>query len=178
MTCIVAIKDGDKVLMGCDSIGSDGWRRESRTRPKLFMNGPLLIGYTTSFRMGQLLELNIEPPKLLPDEDPYVWMVKEFVPKVRTTLKEGGFAAKKDEQESGGTFLIALRGRIFSIHDDYQVGETVRGYAAVGSGEPFAMGSLFSTDGRPADERLRIALEAAHEMCATVAPPFHFLGES
>lgn len=177
MTCIVAIKDGGKVHMGCDSIGSDGWRREARTRPKLFRNGPLLIGYTTSFRMGQLLELNLSAPKMLPDEDPFAWMVKEFIPAARSALKDGGFATKKEDREAGGDFLVALRGRLFEVQDDYHVGETDRGYASVGSGEPFAMGSLFSTNGQPAADRLRIALEAAHEMCATVAPPFHYLSE-
>ena len=177
MTCIVAVKEKGKVHMGCDSIGSDGWRKHGRVQPKLFHNGPLLIGFTDSFRMGQLLELELSPPKLLPDEDLYRWMVKEFVPKLRDLFKAGGYATKHDDRERGGTFIVALRGRIFEMYGDYQVAETDRGYSAVGSGEPFAMGSLFSTRSRPAKDRLRLALEAAHEMCATVAPPFHFLSE-
>jgi ATP-dependent protease HslVU (ClpYQ) peptidase subunit len=177
VTCIVAIKDGGKVHMGCDSIGTDGWRKQARTRPKLFKKGPLLIGYCGSFRMADLLEFNLDVPKLLPDEDLPTWMVKELVPAVRTNFKEGGYATKHDDAERGGDFLIAVRGRLFCIESDYQVGETTREYAALGSGEPFAMGSLFGTEGRAVLDRLQVALEAAHEMCATVAPPFHFLAE-
>lgn len=177
MTCIVAIKDGGKVHMGCDSIGTDGWRKDARTKPKLFRVGPLLIGSSGSFRMSDLLREHVTAPKLLPDEDAVRWMVKEFIPTIREQFKSGGFARVKDGAEAGGQILVALRGRLFFIDSDYQVGETSRDYDCLGSGEPFAMGSLFSTHGQPVGDRLRIALEAAHEMCATVSPPFHYLSE-
>lgn len=177
MTCIVAIKDGGKVHMGCDSIGTDGWRKESRVRPKLFKKGPLLVGWCGSFRMADLLEYEVEPPKLLPDEDVYPWLIKELIPVVRDQFKKGGFAKVENGVERGGSFLVAVRGRLFTVDSDYQVGETTRGYAAEGAGDTFAMGSIYSTHGQPAADRLRIALEAAYEMCATVAPPFHYLSE-
>lgn len=178
MTCIVAVRDGGKVHMGCDSIGTDGWRKEARTRPKIIRKGPMMIGYCGSFRIADIVEHHVTAPKLLPDEDVRTWLVKEVVPVLRTELRNGGSLEKKDETDRiAGCLIIAIRGHLFEIDVDLQVGETTRGYAAAGSGEPFAMGSLFSTNGQPIADRLRIALEAAHEMCATVAPPFHYLSE-
>jgi len=37
-------------------------------------------------------------------------------------------------QEAGGTFLVGYRGRLFRVDSDYQVGESVNNYCAVGCG--------------------------------------------
>ena len=64
MTCIVGLADGENVWIGADSAsgGANGWAITRVVAPKVFplqikeVDQWLLIGYTSSFRMGQILE--------------------------------------------------------------------------------------------------------------------------
>ena len=63
MTCIVGLVHADGVTIGADSAGCDGaWGIVTRADTKLFHNGPFLFGFTSSFRMGQLLRYAFKPP--------------------------------------------------------------------------------------------------------------------
>lgn len=55
MTCVVGLVDKGTVYIGVDSAAVQGWTRRKSRVAKVFHRGPFLIGYTTSFRMGQLL---------------------------------------------------------------------------------------------------------------------------
>jgi hypothetical protein len=61
-------------------------------------------------------------------------MATFFIDKVRTVLKDGGFATKEKEMEQGGTFLVGIRGRLFSVQSDYQIAESASRFEAVGCG--------------------------------------------
>lgn len=171
MTCIVGIAHKGRVWVGGDSAGTGGWDQTIRADEKVFENGPMVFGFTTSFRMGQLLRYGLTVPRHHPDVDVMKYMCTSFIDAVRDTLKSGGWAANKDGAEKGGEFLVGYRGRLFHIGSDYQVGESVDGYAACGCGESYALGSLYCTTGTP-DARITSALEAAAYFSAGVAGPF------
>ena len=175
MTCIVALRHKSTVYMGCDSAGVGGWySRMKRVDPKIYRVGKMLIGFTTSFRMGQLLGYALELPRHHPDIPIEKYMATEFIGAVRKCLKDGGFAEKEKEVEKGGVFLCAYRGRIFEIESDYQVGEREEPYNAVGCGQDLALGALFASDtmaGRPR-ARVELALKAAASFSAGVYAPF------
>ena len=177
MTCIVGMIDGDDVLIGADSCGGDVKQYVAlhRSDSKVFRRGPFLMGFTSSFRMGQLLRYNLQVPNHPKGMGTHRYMSTCFIDAVRNCLKDGGFAGKKDEVESGGTFLVAYRGKLFSVYSDYQVGEDADGYAAVGCGFAFALGAIHATKGEPAEKRVRKALKAAAKFSAYVMPPFHVL---
>lgn len=169
----MAVVDKRKIVMGGDSAGVDGYSLQLRADPKVFRNGDFLIGYTSSFRMGQLLRFRFTPPlHHPPDLDDYEYMATAFVDGARDCLKQGGFAKKEHETESGGTFLVGYRGRVYEIQDDYQVAMPLDGYAACGCGAAVALGALYATHGRPARERVETALKAAERMSAGVRAPF------
>jgi ATP-dependent protease HslVU (ClpYQ) peptidase subunit len=177
MTCIVGLAAAGKVFIGADSAGLAGLDMAVRADRKVFRNGEFIIGFTSSFRMGQLLAVKLAPPKYHPDVEPWRYMVEDFVEAVRRCLREGGFSKKADEVESGGHFLVGFRGRVFHIESDFQVGERVEGFDATGCGESFALGSLLETGRRidllePRDRVLR-ALKAAETFSAGVRSPFH-----
>ncbi|MFW6016921.1 MAG: hypothetical protein ACOCRK_10825, partial [bacterium] len=134
-----------------------------------------LMGFTTSFRMGQLLRYKFNPPEHLEYIDTYNYMVTDFIDAVRNCLKDGSFAQKDLEQESRGTFLVGYKGRLFKIYNDYQVEETVDNYNAIGCGEQIALGSLYSTKNTPPRERIKIALEAAERYSTGVNRPFKII---
>lgn len=173
MTCIVGLVENSKVYIGGDSAGVAGWSLSVRKDLKVFKNGPFLIGFTSSFRMGQLLQYVFTPPKRHPDRDVTAFMVVDFIDGVRSCFKSGGFAELKDSAEKAGQFLVGYEGRLFNIDSDYQVGELVDGYAAAGCGEDIALGALFASRHLQPTERLQVALEAAERFSAGVRGPFH-----
>ena len=176
MTCIVAIKEGNTIYMGADSAGtSSSFEKRIRTDPKIYHVDGYMFGFTTSFRMGQLLGYAFVPP----DRDPRIplekFMATAFIDAVRKCLKDGGFAQKQNEEEQGGQFLVAYEGRLFQVWPDYQVAESVEGYESCGCGSDLAMGSLYTTGEHTImypKERMKVALEVAEKFSAGVQGPF------
>jgi ATP-dependent protease HslVU (ClpYQ) peptidase subunit len=173
MTCIVGIVKDKRVWIGGDSAGIGGYTLTLTKQPKIFKIGQYLIGYTTSFRMGQILEFGFTPPK--PNKkDLLRFMVVDFVDALRKRFKDAGFFHKEDGQDRGGTFLVGVAGRLFRIADDFQIFEAAEGYSACGCGEEVALGALYVAKTlklKPRDS-LRLALEAASSHNTGVAPPF------
>ncbi len=178
MTCIAGVVHEGKVWVGGDSAGASGWDITTRLDPKVFRLGEFVVGFTTSFRMGQLLRYAFTPPQL-PDDpaDLFRYMVVDFVGSLRDCLKTGGFAEKSNEREAGGTFLVAVRGRLFRVEGDYQVGESADLYDACGCGEAYAKGSLHSAawPSMPR-KRVELALQAAAHHSNGVRGPFVIVG--
>jgi ATP-dependent protease HslVU (ClpYQ) peptidase subunit len=172
MTCIVGLKHGGKVYIGGDSAGVGGYDLTLRADKKVFRNGPFIMGFTSSFRMGQVLAFKLAAPEPKSDQDLMHFMVCDFIDAVRDCLKYSGFARIKDNEEEGGNFLVGYRDRLFNIGTDFQVGESVAGFDAAGCGESFALGALYASRGKPPKERVRMALEAAEELSAGVRGPF------
>lgn len=173
MTCIAAIAHEGKVWVGGDSAGLSGWALTIRADEKVFCNAQFVMGFTSSFRMGQLLRYSFEPPEKDPTSDLDRYMATSFVDAVRQCLKNGGYAQKKDEAEKGGTFIVGVGGALYVIEDDYQVSKTANGYAAVGCGDQIALGCLYATkDWTDQGKRLLTALEAAEAHSGGVRGPF------
>lgn len=175
MTVIVGVVHKRRVYLGGDSAGTAGYQITIRKDGKVFETGPYAMGFTTSYRMGQLLRYAFQPPH--PEGgDLYRFMVTTFVDALRTCLKDGGWARKDADQESGGTFLVGVHGRLFELASDYQVGEAADGYAAVGCGDDVALGALHATIDSPMKPRARlaIALAAAAHHSAGVAGPYTY----
>lgn len=188
MTCIVGLEHEGKVYVGGDSAGVGGYSLTIRTDSKVFTKPgfaedyspvPWVMGFTTSFRMGQLLRYSLDLPFLPkdPDTDLEEFMVTEFVEAMRTALRDGGWLKKNSEREQGGTFLVGVRGQLFTIDSDLQVGRSADGYASVGCGEDLALGALYATKEPPifgddVEARVELALAAAAHHSAGVAGPF------
>jgi ATP-dependent protease HslVU (ClpYQ) peptidase subunit len=177
MTCIAAVAQNGKVYIGGDSAGVGGYSLTVRADEKVFVNREMIMGFTSSFRMGQLLRFKLEIPYHKPEIEIYEYMVTDFIEAVRQCLKDGGFVRTNSGEDSGGTFLVGYKGELFIIDDDFQVGRPLLGYDAVGCGEDIAKGSLFSTkDGtKSAEERILESLKAAEQFSAGVRGPHRVL---
>ena len=181
MTCIVGLIDNGKVWMGGDSAGVAGLNVTLRKDPKVFKNGDFLIGYTSSFRMGQLLRFKFNPPKYYAEQynnDEYKYMCTDFIDSIRECLKTGGYTTIANNEEKGGSFLVGFQGRLFEIECDFQVGESLAKYEAVGCGAGYAKGSLFNSlnfhngEIHDPEEVIREALLAAENFSGGVRSPF------
>lgn len=156
MTCLVGLVDNGKVYLGGDSAASVDLAIEVRANRKVFRNGEYLIGFTGSFRVGQLLQYE-ELPAV--EGDILAHIVNAVVPVVQK-------AAGKETDE----IMIGLAGRLFKISSDYSVAEYTD-YAAAGGGEPYALGKMHGSLGAP-EQRVVAALAAAEAHCAAVRAPF------
>jgi ATP-dependent protease HslVU (ClpYQ) peptidase subunit len=191
MTCIVGVisKNNDIVMAG-DSAGVAGFSMSVRKDDKVFVRDGYIIGFTTSFRMGQLLKYDLE---ILPshvgvkDKDLHGFMVTDFIPAIKDVFERGGYIQETVDEDSkgedkGGTFLVGTRGKLFIVADDFQVGESIHGFNSVGCGEDIALGALFGMTKimpllknptmQQAKAMAMIALESAQEYSAGVRMPF------
>jgi ATP-dependent protease HslVU (ClpYQ) peptidase subunit len=176
MTCIAGVVHDGEVFLGGDSAGVSGWDLTLRADSKIFRVGEFLMGFTTSFRMGQLIRYAFTPPKIEAGDDVFRYMAVDFIDAIRECLKKGGFAKKEKEAEEGGHFLVGFRGRLFWVASDYQVCESEDEYEAVGCGAAYAKGVLFGSSGQEPVARLNQALAAAERHSAGVRGPFRILG--
>ncbi len=180
-TCIVGIAENGKVYIGSDSASGDfskGTKTVSTMKKSFIVKNnkaEIGIGYTTSWRMGQLLEHQFHPPAHLEPLDVMQYMVKEFVPAVKKLFEAEWHGKRVEDDNWGGTFLVGYLGRILTIDSDFQVNENADSFDSCGCGKYWAMGSLFSTMDLPPLRRLQIALEAATHYSAFVLPPFNFI---
>lgn len=182
MSCIVGITDGTRSVLGGDSAGfghTDIPEVYSLTTPKVFRTGLYAIGFTSSFRFGQILryEVGWPPP---PETGLEQFLVTDLVERLRETLRLKGFLRRyEDGRERGGQILIAVRGQLFMINEDFQVSQLVEPYVALGDGHYAAYGSLHSlahfAPELALEQRARAALEAAARYVASVQEPFVFV---
>jgi ATP-dependent protease HslVU (ClpYQ) peptidase subunit len=183
MTCIVAIAQNGTVYMGADHAASDdktGWIL-SRKEPKCFKVGQYGIAFTDSFRMGQILQYSWNPPKYTPTKTNSgldKFMRTKFVDSIKQAFKDGGYGSigSSSDEDTGGIFIVGLEGRIFTIDEDFHVGENVVNYMAEGSGGQIALGALYATKNQKNPKlRIKAALEAATEFNMSVAAPYTYI---
>jgi ATP-dependent protease HslVU (ClpYQ) peptidase subunit len=131
--------------------------------------------------MGQILQYYWVPPKYTPTKTNSgldKFMRTKFIDSVKVVFKDHGYGSigSSSEEDTGGIFIVGLEGRIFTIDEDFHVGENVVNYMAEGSGGAFALGALHATKNQKNPKmRLKLALEAASEFSMSVAPPFTYI---
>jgi len=177
MTCIVGLVDGKNVIIGGDSAASAGFDIDVRSDSKVFTNGKMAFGFTTSFRMGQILRYSLKIPKHPKKQDTFQYMVTKFIDSVRNCMSDSGFKKVVSEQEEGGTFLVGYRGRLFKIYSDFQVAENSFPYEACGCGEAYSKGTLNALSDIKIDsiDKVYKALSSGSKFSAGVCPPFRII---
>jgi ATP-dependent protease HslVU (ClpYQ) peptidase subunit len=178
MTCIIGAKSGHgTILMAGDSaaVSVSCHSIMGRSDEKVFVKGPFVFGYTSSFRMGQLLRYKLTVPEQKKNQEDYEYMVTTFIDAVRECFTEGGYLKKENNKEQGGFFLVGYKGELYYVESDLQIGRPSTPYHATGSGADVALGAVHAlwnnTDTNP-EAILREALEASEEFNITVRRPF------
>lgn len=194
MTAVVGIAHRGRLIFGADSaLTDDDFNQLAMAEPKVFKmvmpNGDeMLIGGSGSARGGQLLRFKFKAPKHPRGMDADAYMASLWIDELRSVFKSGGHMGYETESEndrgpetSGTNALIGYRGDIWIMYGaDLQVERLQDNYAAIGSGAPVALASLFTTEkprgpGGATRERVRTALEAACRYNAACRPPFTIL---
>jgi ATP-dependent protease HslVU (ClpYQ) peptidase subunit len=175
MTCIIGLEADGKVYMGCDSASISGYSQNRTRLKKVFRVQNFLIGYTSSFRMGQILEHHLSvdfQPKSKTDME---YMVCNFAEGVREVLKEFGYARIENNEEEIGTFLVGYKNKLYCIHNNLQVNSNSLGVDSVGAGYEVAMGAMLAMPNEEPRKRIKKALQITEELSTVVCKPFHLL---
>lgn len=169
MTCVVAIETSEGVLFGTDSGISVGDVITSHG-PKLIHKRGVTIAYAGEIRAAQILEYEIRLPvlpKRMPTEE---YLYKHLIEPYRKAVKEGGLAA----EHSGLDCVVAVRGKVWEITDNYTLLSRPEGYAVAGSGGTIARGALEALADWEPRQRAERALQISEKFCSSVKGPFYF----
>lgn len=183
MTCIIGFVENGITYLGGDSLGSDGFSKTIVKQPKVFHSKDtkeIIMGYTTSFRMGQLLQNSkglFDELSIMQNKVDYEYLITKFIPNIQKLFSDGGFEKNKDGTKSSGEFLLGYKDKLFKVQSDYSILESANNYDACGCGEYYALGSLKTTENLDLSpvEKIHKALQAASAFSAGVAPPFYII---
>jgi len=176
VTCIVGIECKGKVYIGGDSAGVSGQSLSIRADTKVFKRGPYVFGFTSSFRMGQILRYCGELPRPK-GSNLEKFMCTTFVSALIKNFEKYRFGSTEGAGAfEAGNFLVGVKGVLFNVESDLQVGRTLARYDAVGCGAEIAKGALYATkQWSDPVKRILTALEASEACSTDVSRPFHVL---
>jgi ATP-dependent protease HslVU (ClpYQ) peptidase subunit len=161
MTCCVVYKEDNKIYLAGDKQGSNGNTKRRYKHPKVFKNGKFHFGYTTSFRLGQLLEHHWEAPEKRPSQTEDTYIFVSVLNSIKRLFKEDDF---DKDGNCGGTFIMVYNNRMFVIYSDYQFVE-IDDFAAIGCGEDEAEAVLYTLDmidnNLNPEDKLKLAIEVS-----------------
>ena len=178
MTCIIGfVKDG-QVFIGGDSAGVAGLDYHIREDEKVFKKKDMIFGFTSSFRMGQILRYCFDIPDHDPRKDDFDYLCTDFIDGLIRSFKEKGYAKTHNERVSGGVFLVGYRGNLYQIESDFQVGKIHRPFDACGCGESYALGAMeiiVKTGYEKPEDAIIEALTVAEAYSAGVRGPYNIV---
>ena len=152
MSCVVGLLQNGKLYMGSDGIATT---EDGEKRPviciKVFTNKKYLLGYSGSVRHGQLVgPRHFDPPT----------NVLDFPDEIREIFEEKGA-------------ILSTERRLYELLIDFQMNEVFGSFTSIGSGAPYAMGSLFATQKwNSPEKRIKNALDAAFEYDRSCGEPY------
>ncbi len=181
MTCIAGLIDRDgKGHIASDSLGSNGYTKGVYKNAKIFKKGNVLFGYTSSYRMGQLLEYGLTLPERKVNQSLEEYIYMDFVESVRSLLKSSGYLIIDNNSEVIGQFIVIIEGRIFKIQEDLALLEPSEPFDTCGSGEDYAKSAIdiLKTHTKLSSKKiLTLAIETASKYVATVGGEVRYLHE-
>lgn len=168
MSCVCAIAKDGNVFMASDNIGVADTYIAQRVDPKIFKNGPYLFGYAGTVRCGQVLQ----PRFFTPPED-----IQDLPDEIRKQYKEKGCMSTSDTgaDRFESLIIIGFKGKCYYIMADFQLGENVEDFVAIGSGQSYALAILYHTMNiKDPNKRLEKAVKAASYFCTEVGGEIQF----
>lgn len=173
MTCIVGVAKGNTVWLGGDSAATDGnMNRTIIKDPKVFVKNGIAFGVCGLPKVMDALHHAINLPVQRGPND-RAFLVSELVPAFREGLKALDCVTETEEGASfEGAILVGYRGKVYNLQGNFQLVLSSDGYASVGSGSSYALGSLNATRDMPDPKKRVLAALEASTRNAGCAPPF------
>jgi ATP-dependent protease HslVU (ClpYQ) peptidase subunit len=170
MTTVIAIQHGLGVDMIADSqINSNGKPYFHDDMVKIVERNKYLIGVAGRVIALQAIQNNWNPPALNASFKGtlYNFIVTKIVPSLKMFIDDSKIFTEKEKDE-GELFsiLIAIKGEVFEIDEDYSVARRADGVYAIGSGADFALGALM------AGASMKDAMQIAASLDVNTHEPF------
>lgn len=174
MTVVAGLQHGRSVWLATDSFMGDEESDETVERfpgAKIFSRGPLTFAFAGSIRAAQIVEHHAEFRAPRDSDELFAYIVREIVPAVRRAYATHWDAPKLPTTD----YLVALRGRLFTLCEDMCVVPATREqpYTALGFAKRYAIGALAATPDLPPRVRLERAIEAAAQHSVGARLPAH-----
>lgn len=167
MTCIVGMeyveKGVAKVAIAGDLLGSNITIKMLYRQPKVFINNGVLFGICGDYAYGQILE-HILVHTNVPTEanEVHRWLVRELIPAIRAAVGESSML-------EGTMCLVGVLGQLWIMQEGSSILRSTCGYASIGSGSQFALGSLATSKEKNVVKKLQKAIEVSSIFCPTVS---------
>ena len=148
MTTVIAIQHQDGVEMIADSqINSAGQPYFHSDMVKIVERGKYLIGVAGRVVALQAIQNSWNPPALTASHKGsiYNFIITKVVPSLKAFIDDSKIFSDK-EKEDGDLFsiLIAIKGEVFEIDQDYAIARRSDGIYAIGSGSDYALGAMMA----------------------------------
>ncbi len=181
MTCIVAIIDGNCVLMGSDSAAVDEEGSiqirvgPSKCWKQSVEDEQFLVGFAGGFAEGLFIRHAFQWPAKKNSESLFDWLVSKVQPRLQKKLAER-FHNRLESID--WQLIVAFKpGRIFTLTPCGDVCETSSNYSAIGSGSNAALSCLETLQHEKSNsrswEKIDLALRMAEHFHWSVRGPFH-----
>lgn len=145
MTCVAGMAHDSWVTIAADRAASNPSVIYDTVEPKVFRNGPFIMGYAGSFRFGQVMQYQFEAPPHPLDISNMEYLCTHFTHAMRAYLKANGITDITNSVEtSKGTALIGYNGQLFEMDWDFHF--AIRPYTAIGGGFLSALGAMTFMD--------------------------------
>lgn len=147
MTVVVGVRSKSGVLLAADSqFSSPNVATMAKDSKTFSLTELVAIAYCGSGRLGQILTYHMndvldDPPVQM---DEHEWAVRYFIEELRSVLEAQGHLYNRRGIEGIGwsAFLLAVRGRLFEVYEDFEVLENRLTFSALGSGDEVAIGAM------------------------------------
>ena len=175
MSVVIAIKQKDKIYVGCDTQVSSGSGYKGQLKgpnqkiwhhndlPNLVMGG---VGSLRDIQIIQTCKDVIDPLAILTKGVDFSYLVNNFFSNVYTTLLEKNRVPLNEHGHPASTiesaFLVAIDDKMFIVDQDGSVmgGED---YLVIGSGASVATGVLETNKNKKAKDRILEAIQACSD---------------
>lgn len=174
MTCIIGLEHENKVYMGCDSLSTDGWTKQTITNRKIFKHGEFIIGVSGYPRFSQVMQYLTPFPKQVEIDD-FSFICQYFVESIRETMDKYKVGNIDDNGANFGDSiaLFGYRGKLYLLDSNYQINNFSNGYTAIGTGASVALGSMFALKNLKPKQRILESLKASAHFDVGVSKPFY-----
>lgn len=175
MTCIVGIETTDGAVIGADAFYGSAHYADTRTGSKIVERNGWHIGVAGSSRLSNLLLHAFTWPKA-PRRDNTAAVVRVATDIAKMATSDELVASTEGGQKSlASEVMLVIGGHIYTLGRDLGACRSRRGFAAIGSGDQYALGALAVTKAMDPQKRVLTALRAVAALCPTVRAPFKIL---
>lgn len=142
MTTLVMVQTADDVILGWDSLVTDGNEQTSMRVPKVIVNNGTI--FAVAGRMRAIDLMATAPFPEWDGTDPRLWLIRHVDPVLRTALSHPPSFFDEEGAVSSVGLLAVVNGQAFEYDSALSPYQSSEGIYTIGSGGQYARGALYA----------------------------------